>query len=345
MTKPFRSTAALLALGGLAVAGLVGCSAPVSSEGGGDGTVVLKVADRPSADRPEDREYFDDLVADFEEAHPDIDVQAEETVYDATTFQALAAGGSLPDVMSVPLTEPQGLIRRGQVADITDALKAEGLYDSLNPTILALTEDADGSVYAIPTNAYSFGLVYNRALFAQAGLDPDSPPTTWDEVREAAKAIKDATGVAGYGQRSTSNTGGWTFTGMTYSFGGTVENEEGTEATFADAPAEDALELLSAMRWEDGSVTENALYDNTALAQDFAAGKVGMILGASDSYYSIVQNLKFPAEDFGIGGMPQDDGVHGTLSGGTVQIVNPDASEEVKQKYLPPVARGEAMFS
>ena len=37
-------------------------------------------------------------------------------------------------------------------------------------------------------------LHYNRALFTQAGLDPDKPPTTWDEVRADAKAIADKTG-------------------------------------------------------------------------------------------------------------------------------------------------------
>ena len=35
--------------------------------------------------------------------------------------------------------------------------------------------------------SYGIGLHYNRALFEEAGLDPDQPPTTWDEVREYAK--------------------------------------------------------------------------------------------------------------------------------------------------------------
>ncbi|WP_368498290.1 extracellular solute-binding protein [Herbiconiux sp. A18JL235] len=329
MTKRIRSAAALLALGGLAAATLVGCSSGTSAES--DGKVVIQIGDRPSSDRPEDRQYFDDRVAAFEEANPDIDLDPVETGYDATTFQALAAGGSLPDVMSVPLTEPQGLIARGQAADLTDALKSEGLYDSLNPTILKLAENGDGQAFAIPTNAYSFGLVYNRDLFTKAGLDPDNPPTTWEEVREAAKAIKAATGAAGFSVLSTNNTGGWQFTGITYSYGGTVENADGSEATFDDTPSTEALENIQAMRWEDGTLPENALYDVQSQGQDFAAGKIGMVIGASDYYYTVVQNLKLPAENFGIGGMPQNDGVNGTLSGGTVQIVNPSATEEEKE--------------
>lgn len=329
MTKRIRSAAALLALGGIAAATLVGCSSDDSS-GSTDGKVTIQIGDRPSADRPEDQKYFDERVAAFEEANPNIDLDPVETGYDATTFQALAAGGSLPDVMSVPLTEPQGLIKRGQAADITDALKSEGIYDSLNPTVRKLTEDSSGNVYAIPTNAYSFGLVYNRDLFTKAGLDPDNPPKTWDEVRDAAKAIKAATGAAGFSVLSTNNTGGWQFTGITYSYGGTVENEDGSEATFDDTPSKDALKTIQEMRWQDGTLPENALYDVQSQAQDFAAGKIGMVIGASDYYYTAVQNLKLPAESFGIGGMPQNGGTNGTLSGGTVQIVNPNATDAEK---------------
>lgn len=326
MTKRVRSVVAVIALGGLSAAALAGCSSP--SAGTSDGKVSIQIGDRPSADRPEDRAYFDKRVDAFEQANPDIDLDPVETGYDASTFQALAAGGSLPTVMSVPLTEPAGLIKRGQAADLTDALKNEGLLDSLNPTVLKLAENSEGRAYAIPTNAYSFGLVYNRALFTQAGLDPDSPPTTWDEVRAAAKKIADATDAAGFSILTTANTGGWQFTGLTYSFGGTVENEDGSKATFDDRPSTQALQMLSDMRWKDGTMPDNTLYDVPTQAQDFAAGKIGMIIGASDSYYTIVQNLKLPAEQFGIGGMPQLTGDEGTLGGGTVQIVDPKASSE-----------------
>lgn len=329
MTTRIRAAAALLAIGGLTT-GLAACAPDSGSDPASDGKVTIEIGDRPSSDRPEDRQYFDERVAAFEKANPDIDLEPVEVGYDATTFQALAAGGSLPDVLSVPLTEPQGLIARGQAADLTDALSDEGLLDSLNPTILDLASDDDGKVYAVPTNAYSFGLVYNRSLFTAAGLDPDSPPTTWDEVREAAKQITEKTGAAGFSALTTANTGGWQFTGITYSFGGTVENEDGTEATFDDAPSADALALLQAMRFEDGTLPANTLYDMDTQGQDFAAGKIGMIIGASDRYYGVVQNLKLPAEDFGIGGMPQDGDVNGTLSGGSVQIVRPDATDEKK---------------
>ncbi len=46
-----------------------------------------------------------------------------------------------------------------------------------------------GKLYALPTTNYKMGLIYNRKLFQQAGLDPDNPPTTWEDIAAAAKKI------------------------------------------------------------------------------------------------------------------------------------------------------------
>ena len=80
---------------------------------------------------------------------------------------------------------------------------------SSTPTCWRTAQDANGHIFGLPRQAYGIGLQYNRDLFTQAGLDPDKPPTTWDEVRADAKAIADKTGQAGYVQMSQSNTGGW----------------------------------------------------------------------------------------------------------------------------------------
>src|SRR5690606_28768667 len=109
--------------------------------------------------------------------------------------------------------------------------------------------------------AYAMGLHYNRALFEQAGLDPDSPPTTWEEVREAAKAISDATGKAGFAQMTMNNTGGWQLTAATVAHGGrTQSGEEGSYTSTINNPGTvAALEFLKALRWEDNSMGSNFL--------------------------------------------------------------------------------------
>jgi ABC-type glycerol-3-phosphate transport system substrate-binding protein len=326
-----RSTAAL-STSALLLAGLVACSSSPSSAGesGAGGQVTITVGDRPTSSDPANRAQYDKKVADFQKANPDIKLTPVETLWDPTTFQAQAAGGQLPDVLNVPFTEPQGMIARKQVADLTKALKDDGLLDELNPSVLKIAQDQSGNVFAVPTAAYSVGLVYNRDLFTKAGLDPDKPPATWDEVRADAKLIAQKTGQAGYAQMTTNNTGGWMFTTQTYAFGGTIENADGSQATFDDAPSRAALQALHDMKWVDKSMGQAVLYDIDGISKAFAAGKIGMYMSAPDAYRTLVDTNGLKASAFGIGPMPQQGGDHGTLSGGSVQIVSPTATDAEK---------------
>ncbi len=128
-------------------------------------------------------------------------------------------------MFTVPFTDSKTLLENGQLMDVTAEVEELGYTDKFNPIILAEVQDADGNIYGFPRQAYAMGLHYNRALFEAAGLDPDSPPTTWDEVREAAKAISDATGKAGYAQMTMNNTGGWQLTAGTVAHGGRIQED------------------------------------------------------------------------------------------------------------------------
>ncbi|WP_432510517.1 extracellular solute-binding protein [Kineococcus sp. SYSU DK001] len=325
----------LLLLGATAAAtvlALPACSSSGSETADAAGPVALEVGDYPSADQAAARATFDKRVAAFEKANPDIDVQPVETVWDAQTFQANVAGNTLPDVLKVPFTEIQSLIQRRQVADITDALEEADFADTLNPQTAKVAQDSGGRQFGVPVLPYAIGLFYNRDLFVQAGLDPDTPPTTWEEVREAAKRISQATGVAGYAQMTTENNGGWMLTAQTYSMGGSIEDEQGTKATFDDDATRQALRYLQQMRWEDGSMGSSFLYNMTDIAKDFAAGKVAMFMSVpSASYGAAVSNYGMPRESIGLAPVPRGPGNTGeVLTGGSVEIVSPKTSEEQK---------------
>jgi multiple sugar transport system substrate-binding protein len=323
-----RRARALTALGLAAAvsASLVACSAG-SDTSSGDQKVTITVADRPGVSQPATRKLYDTQVAAFEKANPNITLKTSETIYDATTFAALLAGGNLPATLSVPFTESKSLIANGQVADLTSALSTAKMTDRLSKTTLSVVQDSAGKIYGVPVGAYSIGLAYNRALFTKAGLDPDKPPTTWDDVRADAKKITDATGVPGFETLGTKNQGGWIFSAMTYSYGGTIENAKGTKTTFDAAPSKAVLKNLQAMRWDDGSMGPNGLYDLDSMSQDFAAGKVGMWIAAPDVYNTAITNNKMNKADFGEGPMPQADGTNGTLAGGTIEIVSPKTTD------------------
>ncbi|SEE93848.1 extracellular solute-binding protein [Jiangella alba] len=294
-----------------------------------DADVTITVGDLPPASEPEEREFFEGQVEAFTAANPNITVEASEELWDVQTFQAKVAAGDLPDVLAVPFTEANSLAERGQIAELSQAMDLAGLTADLDPNLVELVSSDDGGVYAVPTAAQALGLIYNRDLFVQAGLDPDDPPRTWDDVRVAARQITEATGATGFATMTTEGQGGWMLAAGVYSFGGTIENEDGTEATFDDQPATDYLELLHAMRWEDQSMGSNFLYNAAGLVEDFAAGRVGMFIGFSGLYRPAVIRNEMPAESFGMGPMPVGGHADPTaLTGGVIQVVSPDATPE-----------------
>jgi multiple sugar transport system substrate-binding protein len=331
MTRTARLLVALTSAAALlTAAACADGSTPAASSSGGaideNAPVTITVGDRPKPDKPADLATFNRNVQKFMTAHPNITVKSTETSWDAQTFQAQVAGGSLPTVMNISFTEPLNMIPNKQLPDITDELKVVDLTKDLNPDTLKMVQDANGRIYGVPVDAFSVGLAYNRALFKQAGLDPDKPPTTWDQVRQYAKQITEKTGKAGYAQLTRDNTGGWMLTTMTYSMGGTVQSPDGKKSTFNDAPTKKALQLLKDMRWTDNSMGTNFLYNQEEIRQDFAAGKIGMVLQAPDAYDMCVKNFGMKPADFGEGALPQDGGPYGTLTGGSIKMISPKST-------------------
>ncbi|MYQ98952.1 extracellular solute-binding protein, partial [Streptomyces sp. SID6139] len=164
------------------------------------------------------------------------------------------------------------------------------------------------------------GLIYNRALFKKAGLDPDQPPTTWDEVRADAKKIAAlGDGTVGYADYSAQNQGGWHFTAELYSQGGDVVSADGKKAT-VDTPAGHAvLENLHDMRWNDNSMGSKQLLVINDAQQMMGAGKLGMYLAAPDNIPILVKEKGASYDDIAIGPMP---GGQGTLIGGDGYMFN-----------------------
>jgi multiple sugar transport system substrate-binding protein len=265
-------------------------------------------------------------ISEFEAKYPWIRVEPEEYNWTAPTFTAALAAGTLPDVFTIPFTDGKGLIAQDQIVNINDRVQALPYISKFNPNVLVNGQDADGKIWALPTQAYGMSLTYNRTLFTQAGLDPDKPPTTWDEVRTYAKAIADKTDAAGYAEMATSNTGGWQLTTSTYALGGRmleVAADGKVTATLNNAATKAALANLKALRWEDDSMGSTLDYDWGKINQAFAAGQIGMFTGGSDLYTAMVQNNNLNPADYGVSVIPlASDPNAGVLGGGTLVAVN-----------------------
>jgi len=321
-------TAVLAACGVLAAtqvaAGLASAQHPASAE-----EVTISVSNFPPTTEEQTREAFLKRVEEFEAQYPNITVEPDEWEYDVSTFAAQLAGGTLPTVFQIPFTDIQGLLQRGQVADITAEVGALPYAADFNPNVLAVAQDADGAIFGVPVGAYGIGLHYNRAMFEEAGLDPDAPPTTWAEVREAAAAISEATGQAGFAQMTQDNTGGWMLTTLSYAFGGRLQErtDDGVDVTIDNPGTTAALELLKAMRWEDNSMGANFLLNWGTINQAFAAGQVGMYMSGSDVYNSLVTENEVDPATYGLTVIPLEGDNAGVLGGGQIEAVRADASD------------------
>jgi ABC-type glycerol-3-phosphate transport system substrate-binding protein len=326
-----RIALAVTAAAGLTLA-VSGCGGSSGSSKSADGTVTITVNDMPAKTDPVNRKIFLADVAAFEKLNPKINVTPHEGQMDPQTFSTKLAGGQLENAFYVYYTDPAGLIAKHQAADITPYLSQFPAVNQVKPQLRKVFQDGKGHTYGLPEGNYSMGLVYNRALFKQAGLDPDKPPTTWDEVRADAKRIAAlGKGTVGYGDYSKSNNGGWHFTAEMYSRGGDVAKQQpdGTwKADFDNATGKAVLQQLHDMRWTDDSMGSRQLLEWADLLQMMGAGKLGMYLATADNIPTIASQYKGDPKDYGLGPIP---GGKGTLAGGGGFMFNPkDTPEQIK---------------
>lgn len=309
----------------LTVTGLAACGAEDDSAADGKTRITVNCWPQPSAKI--DHQRFDEDVKTFEKQNPDIDVTAHDAFpcQDPKTFDAKLAGGQMEDVFYTYFTDTERVVSINQAADITEYVKDLKAYkDIAQPLRDAYT--VDGKIYGIPRTNYSMGLLYSKPLFTKAGLDPDKPPATWEEVQAAAKKIAAlGDGTVGFAEYSAQNQGGWHFTASIYSQGGAVVGEDGKKATVDTPEGKAVLQNLKDMRWRDNSMGAKQLLIINDTLQMMGSGKLGMYLAAPDNVPRIVKEAGGKYEDLAFAPMP---GGKGTLMGGDGYMFNKKATPE-----------------
>ncbi|MFI7022732.1 ABC transporter substrate-binding protein [Micromonospora sp. NPDC049900] len=327
----YRKAAALALVAGLS---LTACSTKSDAGDDASGKVTITVDCQPVGAQKELLQNWNEDVAEFQRQNPDIvvkSVSVGEQCNNPPDFTARLAGGTVTDVFYGYMTDLQQVLDSGQAMDITAHATAETIptWDSVDPALKEVFTD-DGRLYAVPVKNYSMGLVYNKALFQQAGLDVNNPPKTWSEVREAAKKISAlGKGIAGYAEYSAGNTGGWHFTALLYSQGGQVLTEDGGKAAFNSPQGRQVLQNLKDMRYGDDSMGDRQLLQWGDLLTNAGAGKVGMFVGAPDTTQAIVSQFQGRFEDWAMAPLPGQNGTAlGTLGGGEGYFFKKDLTPE-----------------
>jgi N,N'-diacetylchitobiose transport system substrate-binding protein len=269
----------LVALGLAGVLALAACGSDDDSDTADEGasseegtTVRLWLN---GEDVPE--EVVDALEADFESAHPGVDLQFERQQWDGIVERLTTALSSddSPDVVELGNTQAQTFEAAGALLDLTEFRDRLGGEDLLQSLVESGTYD--GRFFGVPYYAGARIVVYRTDLFEAAGLEV---PTTIQEFVEAGVALRQA-------NASTPNFSGIFFPGRNWhamlSFvwdaGGDLAVQEGDEwVGELDSPSS-----LAGLQTVQRIMTEaNAAPADGDDSQDYVAfcnGEVGMLMG------------------------------------------------------------------
>lgn len=133
---------------------------------------------------------IDALVQDFMKKYPNIKVTVKDTGVNNQVFVTEVIAGTAPDVAffgedGVYLFAPQDAFTDlGPYIDKWDAAKKGDFY----APIWAFG-NYQGKQYGVPWIAHAMALIYNKGMFKAAGLDPEKPPKTWDELYAYAEKL------------------------------------------------------------------------------------------------------------------------------------------------------------
>jgi len=317
-----RQLAGIAVFAALGLAAAACSSNPAASSGGSGGHVTISVDCAPPATAAQQHKEWLEDVAIFEKQNPDITIKSifENPCEVPASFTAMLRAGNEPNLFYTYFTDRNQVLDAGQAADITSYVNGTTVptLKDIEPTALAAVT-AGKTLYGLPTVNYTQGLIINRKLFKQAGLNPDDPPTTWAQVAADAKAISRlGQGIYGYGDYSAGNNGGWHFSSEIDAEGGHMTNEAGTTAAFNSDQGKAVLQALHQMRFVDHSMSPTQQLAWGTLQKQMAANKLGMYIAAPDDIYNvIVPQDGGNIDDYGMGPLPSSSGSPaGSLSGG-----------------------------
>lgn len=183
-------------------------------------------------------DYINGLIDDYEEENPNVTVNWVDVGEPVAKFMSAMGTGNPPDVAN--MYEPRKFAEMGVLLNLDEAVDDE-VKDKYIDSFWNGAAVYEGSNYGFPWYATGYGLWYNKELFKEAGLDPNSPPQTQKEMLEYARIIGEKTDAYGLSW----NTQGWHNVHVTPIFlreGVKFFNEDKTEAVINN---EKAREILS----------------------------------------------------------------------------------------------------
>ena len=273
-----RMAAGLLAAG--MAAGLVGCGGGNQSGAAADGSVNLTFQIWDVAQRDGMQAMCDAYTAQ----HPNVKIEVQVTSWNEywTKLEAAATSGQMPDIFWMHTNELLKYADNGMLADCSDIVDTS----KFSEVSLSNASGSDGTLYAVPKDKDTVGLVYNKEMFDAAGVSYPDESWTWDDLTDASQKIYDATGKYGYMAYGDDQLGYWNFV---YQNGGYILNEDKTQAGFTQPATAEAMKFYIGLQQYDWCPDQN-YFAETAPGTAFFSEKGAMFLEGDWNILAELQN-------------------------------------------------------
>ncbi|MCT4543758.1 MAG: ABC transporter substrate-binding protein [Vallitalea sp.] len=227
----------------------------------------------------EKTEVLNEMIANYEKQNPGVKINAKFVATGEEMLQKVQTAllsGQEPNMLWGYPTWTGVLESSGKLVDMGAIIDDELRNDM--PKGLLEAGKYNGKIYSVPIEAGTLYLIYNKDMFAEAGIE--NPPTTWDELYETSKKLSNGERFGVWLPIAPNERTTWTFETFLWQNGQDVLNEEGNSIGFNNEKGLEALEFYTKMI-KDG-------YAPTAVGQDpFIDKQVAMVYatqGAANAY-------------------------------------------------------------
>ncbi len=253
------------------------------------------------------------LVAEFNASHPNITVSAQSygnSDYALQKVLAAIAGGKPPDISYLYGSWAPNIATNPGVVSLNKLIAADPSFN-WNDFYPAERQQATvgGKIVGVPALVDNLALVYNKKLFAQAGLSAPTANWTWTDFENAAMKLTDAAkkhfGWAYVNDASEDTV--WRYWAMLWQAGGSILSPDGKHAAFDSPAGVKALTLLQSLTQHHSIYLDNGSDNYLSV---FTAGHIGMLwTGPWD-----LANITDSKMSYGVQILPADLN-HQTISG------------------------------
>lgn len=266
------------------------------------------------------------LAKEFNATHPNITVTPQyygNSDYALQKVLAAIAGGKPPDISYLYGSWAANIATSPDVVNLTPYVSQSSWdWNDYWPAERHVAT-VNGKVIGIPALVDNLALVWNKRLFAQAGLSPPTPSWTWTNFENAALKLTDASkkqfGWAYVNDASEDTV--WRYWAMLWQAGGSILSPDGKHAAFDSPAGLRALTLLQTLAQHNAIYLDNGSDNYLPL---FNSGHIGMLWTGPWDLSQIISGH----QPYGVTILPADQN-HQTISGPDNWVVFNNGSARV----------------